>query len=746
MPVKKVLKIRPYARLLTMLGDQLIKNEKIALIELIKNSYDADANWVQIRFQNFKKIDDNQLEFNKDSYIEIEDDGEGMTLEIIKTAWMSPATPIKFLQKRANKRKTRRKKRIIQGEKGIGRFSVYKLGATVEIFTRNYNKEEEIYIKSDFSKYDDDFISENEYEKDIYLDELEMHYQINEIPKFIIEKDRIIHNEKIHRNPNGTIIRISNLKGSWSQSKIEDILLDVAKLQFPFRMKDSKHDFVIDFQLNNATLFKTTDIDEMLTDYFSKAPIIVKKGRYDDNKQLINLDINGTQISLKLNKMKNIKEFKKRFCNNKTNEISRFPKCGPFDFEFYVFDFSPNPHPKYQLTREDRKTIKKHRIYLYRDGIRVYPYGDPDDDWLGIDVLRGVGRAGDYLSMDQTFGYIAISDENNPKLKDKTNREGLIEIDGAFADFISLIQSLLGFIYNEFKKYKFDTKKIDEQMIFQEKIVNQNFQIIEEYLENKSDIKGLKQLKQTIHNYTTEKRYLIERAEKTEDLAAVGLAVEATSHDIMLMFDRFKDTLDSLITSSETGRIDTTKLTNELSTLRGQLSFIEDQLKGIQPLFRSTRRRSKKHRIYEIVKKVQKYYNILLNNNNINLKIKRDESPLIVTCTEAVLLQAFINLFDNAIYWLINSDIKVQQKEILIELNSTSYEVVFADNGPGVFEDDIPYIFNPFFSTKGLEGRGLGLYIARQLMERSDFKIELIQDRNKKILKGANFLLNFDKG
>ena len=76
---KRIFKIRPYARILTMLGDQLIKNEQIALTELIKNSYDADADWVKVSFENFGK----NLEVYNDSKIIIEDNGEGMTLESI---------------------------------------------------------------------------------------------------------------------------------------------------------------------------------------------------------------------------------------------------------------------------------------------------------------------------------------------------------------------------------------------------------------------------------------------------------------------------------------------------------------------------------------------------------------------------------------------------------------------------------------------------------------------------------------
>ena len=69
--------------------------------------------------------------------------------------------------------------------------------------------------------------------------------------------------------------------------------------------------------------------------------------------------------------------------------------------------------------------------------------------------------------------------------------------------------------------------------------------------------------------------------------------------------------------------------------------------------------------------------------------------------------------------------------------------MIFSDNGPGVDKDYAPYIFEPFFSGKGEEGRGLGLYIARQLLERSDYSIELAELKSEKLLPGANFVVNF---
>jgi HSP90 family molecular chaperone len=97
-----------------MLGDQLIKNERIALVELVKNAYDADASWAKITFVNFSGDD---YVATADSRIVVEDDGFGMTADVLKKHWATPATPMKIVAKNAREGETR-KGRKIQGEKG----------------------------------------------------------------------------------------------------------------------------------------------------------------------------------------------------------------------------------------------------------------------------------------------------------------------------------------------------------------------------------------------------------------------------------------------------------------------------------------------------------------------------------------------------------------------------------------------------------------------------------------------------
>ena len=143
----------------------------------------------------------------------------------------------------------------------------------------------------------------------------------------------------------------------------------------------------------------------------------------------------------------------------------------------------------------------------------------------------------------------------------------------------------------------------------------------------------------------------------------------------------------------------------------------------------------------EYVERVAKIYSSLLAKSGTTLNITVDDRPLKVKSTDAALLQVLINLFDNAIYWLTAAN--TQDPQIEVRINTDSEELWFADNGPGVRDSDAPYIFEPFYSGKGEEGKGLGLYIARQVGARSGFRIDLASDESRKILPGANFLIMF---
>jgi len=731
----KQLQIRPYARLLTMLGEQLIRNERIALIELIKNSYDADADWVKVTFQGF----DENYKIEAGSKIIIEDNGLGMSREIIENHWLNPATPEKKIRKK--KKDTTSKGRILQGEKGIGRFAILKLGRKIDIITRAFADQSEHFIEYDFSQYDDDFLTENGKDKDLFIDDLKV-VLTSRKPERIINETVFLGTRKKERSKHGTIVEISNLKGSWTERKVELVYRDLTKLESIFSKKEN-----IDFEV---CIYKDSQHQNFQEDYLEKLNLLlsdrsvikIENGYFDAKKIEYRFKINGIDkvIPLKDQKIPVTKEIRASYGKAWSTLDDRPIECGSFKFGFYVFDFSAKAPAKYQLDREDKSIIRDHRIYLYRDNIRVYPYGESDDDWLRIDVYRGTISAGHFLSNDQVVGFVNISQKNNPNLKDKTNREGLIDKGNATEDFITILQALLAYVRQKpYARYRKDIENKKDQDIFKTGQVQEDLNQLRFVIgDNK---KALNVLSKAEKEYKAERQYLTQRAETTEELAGVGLSVETASHDIMGIMGKVFTNLDGLIRDlMSNDEINKEELLKELQSIRGGMSFIEAQLKDIQLLFKSSKQRRKQIRVKNIVEKVERIYRRLLKKESIAFKINTIGSPLIAKTTDAVLLQLLLNLFDNAVYWL--QQTSKDEKKIEILLDGNKGRMIFSDNGPGIEKEDAPYIFEPFYSGKGDEGRGLGLYIARQLLERNDYTIELAELKSEKKLSGANFIMN----
>jgi signal transduction histidine kinase len=224
----------------------------------------------------------------------------------------------------------------------------------------------------------------------------------------------------------------------------------------------------------------------------------------------------------------------------------------------------------------------------------------------------------------------------------------------------------------------------------------------------------------------------------------VGLSIETASHDVMLLIDKTKEQVSSLVRNvNMEGKLDKNLLSSQLMLIVGNISMIEMQMKDIQILFPSTKSRTKNINVKEIIDKVYTLYGKTFSKENISVSFDVARNPLIARTTDAVLLQVFINLFDNALYWLKTIE---GEKEIHIKIDGDNQRLIFSDNGPGIKDDDKNYIFEAFYSGKGEEGRGLGLYIARQLLDRYDYTINLAEISKDRVLPGANFVLEFMRG
>ena len=734
------LHFKPYARLLTMLGDQLIKDEKTALVELIRNSYDADASRVTVDFEGFGE----DWSISSESRIIITDDGCGMTRETIEKAWMNPASPNKLKQK-AIQPKTPLKKRTMVGEKGIGRFAIFKLGMCVKVTTCALGSNQELTLEMDFSSYTREFTELQSGQESLpFLDEL---------TATLSEGQPALFNGR-GGSAHGTRLEISHLKAKkWTQRLFEEISSDISHLRPIFSLAtehlvSDKDDFSVSFKRNGKEIGTESESEiailrGLLND---KAVLKVEKGAYDADHNVFSFTLSGYRQS-EVEKQIPFEDLRKysrvRFSKKPPyNNGSRFPECGSFHFAFYAFDLRVDRDDvetsRYFLKPEDVQIVKEHRIYLYRDNMRVFPYGDSDDDWLQVDALRGTSAASAYLSNDQVVGCVEITQKGNPDLKDKTSREGLVSEGAATLDFIEAIQMFLQYLRKEeYSKYRADVQRRKEHRAAQREKLEPAIGKLAKYASTLADKRLNAQVKAVSVAAKFQKEMTARRCEILEDLAGVGLSVETAAHDMMMMASKAKTIAQVLETEASLRGASGSADFERLHSLVESISFIEDRVRDFLPLFRSSRQKVHQVSVREILRKVLKVYGPVFRATEIPMpEVPKDDFS--VSCTDAVLMQSFINLLDNSLYWLTNGN-GVSSPQISISLDANAKTIVFADNGPGVTPENAPYIFDPFFSTKK-DGRGLGLYIAKQLLGRYGYSIRLLPNGKA---NGATFELLF---
>ena len=727
------LTIRPYARLLTMLGEQLIKNDRVALVELLKNCYDADATTARLIFASF----DDGLRVQPSSALVLVDDGDGMSEEIVRNHWLNPATALKANLK-ANEPRTS-KNRSIQGEMGIGRFAMFKLGSTATITTRARGADYELVVDYDLSFLDDD-VQTMRARSPQFLDEIAVQFVRREPEVF----DGVRHagNQSVH----GTRIAIRNLRSSWSIRAAERVFEDVARLQPLVPARDFEppiagSEFRVEFWKDDDELPFRMDFERRLKLLFDDRAVLSVDGLVDGDKGELVLEIDGQLESFGLfdPALAGLNVHKKYFGARRRSDGCNSLACGSFSFSFYVFDLSASSPSRYRLDGEEKALVKKHRIYLYRDGVRVLPYGDPEDDWLQLDVLRGTQGASRVLGNDQTVGFVHISQATNARLRDKTNREGLLDEGDAYGDFVAVLQTIAAYIRSKpYARYVQTKRRQSEAARRHDAEIASALKKVEEHPGLPPPVKTA--VSEIGKSYVAEREFLKMRVERTEDLAGVGLSVESASHDILAAGGRALHVGRSIVAYVEDAMPSNTYLRSQLDTLVELLSFVSSRLNDVQGLFVSTRQRRKNIDAGEFAERVGRMFRFALEEGDIELKIAQPNGPLTVKSTEGALLQALVNLVDNAIYWV---GLGGPERRILLQVDAPRGRIIVGDTGPGVDADDDPFIFEPFYSGKGIDGKGLGLYIARQVGIRNGFDVRL--SRGLEILSGANFVISFEE-
>lgn len=730
---KNSMPFKPYARLMNILGDQLITDKIVAVIELLKNCYDADSLTAEVRFGNMGNIGFNDLPLEEQAYIEIKDFGCGMTLQTIKDVWLRPATPDKLNKKKQKQARTPRG-RVIQGEKGIGRFAIHKLGERIELYTKSKG-ENEIKLLMDFSDYDPEnanLFNQNTSYK--LLEDVKNTWYVNNPPELL-------------NYESGTIIRIYNLREHWNSVDYKNLYKNIQRLIPPTDKNaeslgiNIQKDFNIFMFVDNKPYISEevmTFDDVIERAQFTMMGVVDKdcniRFKYTSKvpQRTLECELNlmdSTELSARGYSLTGIKEIEKS---------ERYPKCGSFSFTFYAFDLKK---PDRTILNEDlKKFIKDNFVYVLRDGVRVYPYGEKGIDWLELDKKRSTIKAGQFISYNDLTGFVYISQEENPQLRDASNRQGIVNTDGAFDDFRNLVTAATEIFNAEIKIDKYKVELLQKRHFNQTKnALSSSFEDMRIKLNKINDKETLAAATKFISVYDKHLAVVEDRMRTVEDLAGLGMAVEKSSHDTLRLLLLMRENIKGIIQHLKTNSMVIDDIIDFMNELDGNLMLVYDDLQLIQPLFKIQRKAIKNVSILDSIKKVVKYFRYEINNK-ITTNIELITTDFSVSTNEGAILQVLINLIDNAIYWVNES--KAQDKKLFFDINPVERTIVIADNGCGVRDDVAPFIFDEFTTMKA-DGRGLGLYIVKELLYRINSEIYLLSNNKDMILPGANFIIKF---
>jgi sensor histidine kinase, putative len=697
---------RPKARLIKTIGEELISSDNVAVVELVKNSYDANSPIVTITFLgNVKQKKQGRIIQNylskEGASIEIYDQGSGMSFETVKSAWMEPATDFK--------KKNTNKNRKFTGEKGIGRFASAKLASRLELITKQ-KEGKELVVTFNWEDFD----------KDDYLENIHIHWEEREPQEFKKENS-------------GTLLRLKNLNTNWDTEKIRTLRTELSRLLNPIvPVEDFLIEVAIPDELNkDVNLNGIIERTELLNkpNYYIKGTI-TKEGDPKDFIYFSKEKGKEEQLFIETNKFIQ-------------SSMLKVPIMGEFSFEFRVWnrdrDNLRNLGREVDFKYGEVKKIldEQSGISIYRDGFRVLPYGTPNNDWVRLD-LRRVNNPTLRLSNNQIVGYILISTEENPLLKDQSNREGIVEGE-AFDDLKEYIKLILNEVeqrrYQERERFQTSDPNADKNL-FEKASLDTIIKTAKEKVpEQKELIETLEQKNIELEDVITNAQEIISRYRR---LSILGQLIDTIIHDGRGYLSKIDGRCYLILEELKEELLNKTEIednTNKIQKIRKDFSKLFER---IEPFGGKRRGKFTNIVIEELIKDQFLLYNREISNLKIQYSISESNHTMKIDKADFGII--FMNLIQNSIYWLANSD-KARKIEVEVSDSSESIDIVFSDNGPGIKEGTEQSIFKPYFSTKP-DGVGLGLTIVGELVSEYKGKLMLIDNGP---LEGATFKIMFKK-
>lgn len=680
-----------------LLGRELITDRITALFELVKNCYDANSENVNLTFENVNKL-------STISKIIIQDDGLGMTFEDIRDKWMVIGTS----SKRRSRTSPAPYNRIVAGKKGVGRFAVDKLGGKLVMKTKRKNSSVWHCLETDWSKY----AEEEDRQLKINFDE------VADNQKLFTDIDNKYWTEPAELGIQGTKLEISSLNDNWLETDVLRAYRELSKIVRP--ISNVKYPFNIQFHVPEYQALDNKTVESIV---LTKATLsYALKYRFD----------------------KDTNTYYQEYLEENQGDLLVMEKkaevFGPIGFSIYYYD----QESKKGFSKDDRDGIK-----VYRDGIIATPFAEykadrnEQKDLFGIDKRRWSGFF-EKLSTRDIIGWVDITDELNPEIKDSTNRQDFVDN----KEWSSLKEFVIKQIHQIelYLKHKKDNRKkenaerlkkadsdIDEIKQKINRIKSQSlFGSSEMETELNEITSRLGEIKQNVLESSKDYEQMEKDRRQQENIMFSLVSLQAyagqISHILRIsigIIKRSAEFVTKWVPSGEKNEKSVThskrifdEMNNLSKAMNFMLSYAEDD--STFEFFKI------KDAVSELFEDRYKY---LFEEENIKTEYIVDDD-FDLSYNKKAFQDMFGNLIDNSVKALRN----IQDKRI----RCTAYRennkliILFSDNGCGVPPENRDRIFDVFYTTTAdLGGAGLGLYIVKTRLnsikgtislERSEFE------------------------
>ena len=674
---------RMHPRVFAALGANLVTDDVVAVIELVKNSFDAFAQNVWVRFSE---------DPSEGPLLEITDDGMGMTREIIEDVWCIVATPYKDSNPVIKKGD---KVRRVVGEKGLGRLSAARLGDRLSMLTQAAQSPcwEVTVDWSDISQGDDlsqSFVRFREYPQNSPFE------------------------------VSGTRLVISGLSEQWDDGRIEDLEENLARLISPFSALDDFNIF-----LHGVGDAGTEEIRIESPEFLAQPKYSIRgeadgRGNVEGIYRFSPIAGDGAPRTRKVNRSWEL--ICEEFGDHKRYHYStEGARCGPFSFEIRAWDIATADTGELSQRfgyprRLIRKAISAHKgISIYRDGVLVLPKSETARDWLGLD-LRRVSNIGRRLSTSQLVGYVSISADDNPKIGDTSDRERLascVEV----SEFEAIIRAVVGLLEIERNEDRVQTdRERPLRDLFSELSADPLVDQVSSLAEEGAKASSVLPLVRTFSGSLAATRRTIEdRFFYYSRLATIGTIAQMLVHEIR----NRTITLGNLLKSARTkpSLFSDADSEEQIRAAQRAVDSLESLADTFAPLAsRNFRRGQRDSNLEDRIRGCLTMHRRDIQSKGIRTIVP--ESTTIVSVDPGELDAIILNLITNATYWLGEVPKGTRELEFVVEstVGEEMVRVWVNDTGPGIDDDDLERVFWPGVTRKP-GGIGMGLTVASELVE-----------------------------